>query len=476
MKKIIISFILIANIEAIKAQITQTREGKPFHQLEISGNSNVIFTQSDTVTIKVEAYKDELDNIITVFEEDILVIKTKGSFNHSFKVYVSCNSLSKIICNGSSKFSTETILLGDSLFIGVSEAANVTTKLNTKIVDVMITGASTVTIEGNTETLYGSVSGASSLKAYKLNTHATIIKASGASVAKVCVNHKINASATGSSTIKFTGEPKEISAEASSSSSITKEATEALNKRTNSKKDTTTINFRKKQYVIINKDKTPELNSTKKNEDKFHHWGGYGMGVNGWLSNGNFKMPKGQEYMSLNYGKSLNFQLNPFEKNIHLYKNYINIVTGIGFEWNQYEFSNKTKLNADSSYTHGVIDSTNTFNYTKNRFKTTFVNIPLLIEFNSHSNRRKAFHMAFGIIGGYKLGSRTRQIGTQNTEELRIIRKDDYNLNPFRANTHISFGYRGFTIYGNYAITPLFENGKGPKLYPFTIGIKIVSF
>ena len=476
MKKIIIPFILVANLAALKAQTTQTRESKPFHQMEISGAANVTYSQSDTVTLKIEAHKDEIDNIITVFEEDILVIKTKGSFNHSFKVYVSGNSLSKIICSGASKLSTENILLGDSLYIDVSEAASISAKLKVNIADVMISGASAVTLEGNAETLYGSVSGASSLKAYKLNTHATIIKASGASVAKVCVNHKINASATGSSSIKFKGEPTEVSAEASSSSSIAKVADDDIDKKSGNKKDTTTINFRKKQYVIINRDKDSETNMAKKDNDDFHHWGGFGMGINGWLSNGNFGMPKGQEYMALNYGKSLNFQLNPFEKNIHLYKNYVNLVTGIGFEWNQYEFSNKTKLNADSSYTHGVIDSTNTFNYKKNRFKTTFVNIPILIELNSNKNHKKAFHVALGVVGGYKLGSRTRQIGTQNTEELRIIRKDNYNLNPFRVNAHVSVGYHNFTLYANYAITPLFENGKGPKLYPLTIGIKIVSF
>lgn len=474
MKTILSSIILISSL-AIKAQTTQVREVKPFKQIELSGATSVIYTQSDTLALKVVADEKEINNIYTSFEGDALIIKAKGSFTHTYKVYVSGNTLSKIICSGASKLSTENILLGDSLSIDVSGAGNVVANVKTKAVDVMLSGASAVTLEGNTETLYSTISGASALKAYKLNSNTTNITASGASSAKVFANNKINANATGSSTIKFKGEPTEVSAEASSSSSIAKVVGDDVAKKSGDKKDTTTINFRKKQYVIINKDKDSDSNIDKSDDD-FHHWAGFGMGVNGWLSNGNIAMPKGQEYMRLNYGKSLNFQLNPFEKDIHIYKDYINLVLGLGFEWNQYEFSNKTRLNPDSSYTYGVIDSTNTFSYKKNRLKSTFVNVPILLEFNTNKDPKKAFHLAFGVIGGYKLGSRTRQIGTQNGQEIRIIKKDDYNLNPFRVNAHASIGYHNFTLYADYALTPLFENGKGPELSPFTIGVKLISF
>ena len=247
-------------------------------------------------------------------------------------------------------------------------------------------------------------------------------------------------------------------------------------KKSSDKKDTTTINFRKKQYVIINKDKDSDSNLSSNHNYNFHHWAGFGMGVNGWLSNGSFALPKGQEYMRLNYGKSLNFQLNPFERDIHIYKNYINLVVGLGFEWNQYEFSNKTKLNPDSSYTFGIVDSTNTFSYKKNRLKSTFINVPVLLEFNTNKDPKKAFHIAFGVVGGYKLGSRTRQIIHKNGEDIRVIKKGDYNINPFRVNAHASIGYHNLTLYADYALTPLFESGKGPGLSPFTIGVKLISF
>ena len=476
MKAILLSSLFLISSFTIKAQTSQVRETSPFKKIEVSGAANVVFTQSDTLKLKVVADEKEINNIFTIIENETLVIKAKGSFTHSYKIYVSGNSLNQITSSGASKFTSTNTITSDSLSIDVSGASDVVLKVNTKAIDVMMSGASGVNLEGNTQTLYSTVSGASALKAYKLNTGTTNVTASGASSAKVFANDKINANATGSSTIKFKGEPKEVSAEASSSSSIAKVVGDDVAKKAGDKKDSTTINFRNKKYVIINKDKDSDTNVSLNKDDDFHHWSGFGMGVNGWLSNGNISMPKGQEYMRLNYGKSLNFQLNPFEKDIHLYKNYINLVIGLGFEWNQYEFSNKTRLNPDSSYTYGDIDSTNTFSYKKNRLKSTFVNVPLLLEFNTNKDPEKAFHLAFGVIGGYKLGSRTRQIVEQNGREIKYIKKDDYNLNPFRVNAHASVGYRGVTLFADYALTPLFENGKGPELYPFTIGVKLISF
>ncbi len=477
MKHLIYSALFLSIGLVTKAQTTQTREITPINKIEVGGAATVYFTQSDTLALKVVAAESEIANIYTTIVDGVLSVKAKGSFKQDYKIYVSANHINQITTSGASKIACSNVLLSDSLSLDASGASDMEIKTTTKKVDVVLSGASEITLIGNSNSLQGQVSGASSLKSYKFITANSNITASGASSAKVFATEKINANATGSSTIKFKGEPKDVSAEASSSSSIAKVVGDDVYKQSsNENRDSTTFNFRKKKFVIINKEKDSDSDIKINQNDDFHHWGGFAMGVNGWLSNGNISLPKNQNYMDLNYGKSLNFQLNPFEKNIHIYKNYVNLVIGLGFEWNQYEFSNKTKLNADSSYTFGKIDSTNTFIYHKNRLKTTFVNIPLLVEFNTNKNPEKSFHVALGVIGGYKLGSRTRQILEKDNVDYKVIRKDGYNINAFRVNAHASVGYKNFTVFADYALTPLFEKSKGPELYPFTVGVKLVSF
>ncbi len=478
MKTIFLSSLFLISTIGVTSQTIQQRETKPFKRMELSGAVSVVYTQSDTLSLKVEGNSEEADRISTTIQDGILTIKAKGSFSHPYKIYVSGSTLNHIMGSGASKFVTTNVLTADSLSFDISGASDISAHIKTKVVDVLLSGASGVSLDGNTQSLYATVSGASALKAYKLMLPIADVTVSGASSAKVFVTEKISAKATGSSTVKFKGDPKDVSAEASSSSSITKVVDDELSKKTGGDKDSTTFNFKKRKFVIINKEKENQSDTTTsfmRNND-FHHWAGFAMGVNGWLSNGSTALPKQQEYMRLNYGKSLNFQLNFFERDIHIYKDYVNLVLGLGFEWNHYEFSNRTKLNADSSYTYGIIDSTNAFTYKKNRLKTTFINVPLLVEFNTSKNPKKTFHLALGVIGGYKIGSRTRQILEQKSNDIKLVRKDDYNINPFRVNAHASIGFHDLTVFADYALTDLFEKGKGPALHPFTIGVKLVTF
>ncbi len=475
MKHFIYSTLFLTCCVIGKSQTTQIRDVKTFNKITVSGAAIIYFTQSDTLSVKVIGNELEINNIYTNVTDNSLNVKAKGIFKQDYKVYIKAKNINQFTASGVSKIISTNCINSDSLSLDASGASEMDLIVTSNKLDILLTGASQITISGNTKSLQSNLNGASTLKAYKLNSSNTSIKASGASSAKVFAFDKINANATGASSIKFMGDPKEVSAEASSSSSITKVVGDDVSKNSN-KKDSTTINFRKKKFVIINKENDSDSNISLNREDKFHHWGGFAIGVNGFLSNGSTNLPKSQNYMSLNYAKSLNFQLNPFEKDIHIYKDYINLVIGLGFEWNQYEFSNKTKLKADSSYTFGIIDTSNTYVYKKNRLKSTFVNVPILLEFNTNKNPHKAFHLAIGVIAGYKLGSRTRQILEKDGSDVRVIRKDDYNINPFRINAHASIGYKNFTVFGNYALMPLFVNAKGPELYPFTIGFKIVTF
>ena len=473
MNKILTTIAFLGILYTNKAQTIETREVLPFKKLEISGSANVIYKKSDTLAVKVESNQTDRDNIIITNEPDILVIKAKGITTGSYKIYVNAPELKKITINGAAKLSSLNTLITDTLFVDASGASDLSLDLETNMTDVILGGATGVNLSGKTKTLNVKISGASTLKSYKLISAITNVTASGASTAKVYANEKVNASATGSSTIKIKGDPQEVSAEASSSSSIAKVANDEGSKKS-TKNDSTTFNFKSKKFIIIDKEDDAVKVST---EDHFHHWSGLGFGVNGYLSGSGLNMPKTQKHMELNYGRSFNFQFNPFETNIHLYKNYVNLVTGLGFDWTHYEFRNNTTLDADNpNYTTGVIDTTGILFFKKNRLNVSYLQAPLLLEFNTNKDPKKAFHVAVGVEAAYKLTSKTRQIVKNKADEQRIIRKDSYNLNPFRFNVYASVGYSGFTLFATYALNPLFENGKGPELFPFTVGIKFMNF
>ena len=72
----------------------------------------------------------------------------------------------------------------------------------------------------------------------------------------------------------------------------------------------------------------------KENEIK-HIWAGVEFGFTGYSNKlFNTTIPNGGAY-ALDYLRSNVVNINPFERNISLYKNYIALTTGIGFQFNR---------------------------------------------------------------------------------------------------------------------------------------------
>lgn len=353
----------------------------------------------------------------------------------------------------------------------VSGASEVMATINTKKINCHESGASTINLIGSCDNLDAQITGASTFKAYKLNVTDAKLTTTRASTAKVLVNGRLVANANGASDIKVKGDPTEIIAESTTASSITR-IVEPNQKAVN---DSMTYVWKKKKIIVVN-GTDPEKREEDLHHSSFKHWRGFSMGVNGYMTSpGDINIPKKYNYMDLNYGKSYNFQLNLSEIQIKLAKDNVKLITGVGFDIHSYDLSHRSVLNSDSSYTSAYMDSTSR-TISKNRFRTAFIQVPLLVEFNTSNSPDKTFHIAFGVIGQYLLGGRTKQLIEDHNDNYKKIRKDNYNLSPFAVKAHVDFGYSAWTFFGEYSLTTLFQPGKGPELYPFTVGLRVIPF
>lgn len=473
MKKIIYTLAISLSTIAAFAQVSEKRDLKDFNKIQAEGAANIIIKQGSPFSVEVKGDEKELKNLITDVNGSTLYIGTKGNIQNELKVYVTMKDLSSIISSGASVIATDSSFNCDKLSINASGASKVKLDLIAKEVQSTLTGASNTILSGAAEVHICSISGAASLKSYRLTTVNTNITASGASSAKVNVNQKFNAVASGASGVKYIGEPSDKVINASGSAEVKQVDANETNIKLNDI-DTTKIKWGNKKYMIIDEDDNDHWNMDWQTD--FNHWQGVELNLNGLMgANGSTSLPASAEHMSINYGlKSLSWNLNLIEKDFHIYKDYVNLVTGIGFGFNTYQFKNPIRLNPDSSYTNYFKDSTITFN--KNKLKTSYVQIPLMIEFNTSSKAHKSFHLAAGVIGGYKLGSKTLRTYEINGYKFEEKRKDDYNINPFKLDATVRIGYGAFTMFGTYSLTPLFENNKGPELNSFSVGVRIVPF
>src|SRR3989344_3334679 len=208
MKKIVYIMAISLSSLGLFAQTSETRNLTGFTKIDASGATEIILTQGEP-SVKVTGAENEIKNLITEVSGTTLTITTKGNIKEDMKVYVSIKNLEELSTSGAVYLKSDTTFNADKLELTASGASKIKLDVVCKEIKSNVTGAGTIVLTGATEVHIAYTSGASSLKAYKLSSINTNITCSGASSAKINVNQRLNANASGASSLKFTGNPED---------------------------------------------------------------------------------------------------------------------------------------------------------------------------------------------------------------------------------------------------------------------------
>ncbi|NJM15964.1 MAG: PorT family protein, partial [Bacteroidales bacterium] len=153
------------------------------------------------------------------------------------------------------------------------------------------------------------------------------------------------------------------------------------------------------------------------------------------------------------------------------------MVSGIGFEINHYFFQgdNNVQRNAATGLIEERVLDPN-IKLRKSKLNTVYLNLPLLLEAQvGKMASKERFYVSAGVVGGVKVTSKTKVVQEKDGAKHKTIQRGgDLNLNPFRLELTTRMGYKDyFDFYINYSLTPLFEKGKGPELFPVAVGFRI---
>lgn len=265
--------------------------------------------------------------------------------------------------------------------------------------------------------------------------------------------------------------------------------------------DTVRVKMGNKRIVVIEKDKKGDKNQRKiiidedvsarngqidqeqdkdsgikddKNGGVFKNqhasWAGFGIGLNSFMnSNDRFFAESDAPFLVLDYAKSVNLQFNVWEKRFPIYQEFIGVTTGLGFQWNRYGLEKNVDIaaNADSIYAINNV----AVNYTKNVLRSTYLQIPLLLEFNSNKSEHKNWHLSLGVVGGVRIASSWKTKWEDDGKPLKAKTKDDFNFNSLSANAYAQMGYGNVGLFVQYGLMDVFRPGKGPALSPISGGI-----
>jgi len=202
------------------------------------------------------------------------------------------------------------------------------------------------------------------------------------------------------------------------------------------------------------------------------HWAAFEMGINSFAKADYTGFPP-DYFMDLNQNKSFEVGINFLRYSIGLQKEKRNIglVTGLGWTYNDYRFSNPYTIENDNGKVKSVVLAETGLSKTK--LSTSYLTVPLLLELQIPvNNGDKRLYISGGVIGGLKVGSHTKvKINDSKPKD-----RGDLNINPFRYGATARFGYKGINLFGTYYFSTFFKNGRGPEMYPFTIGIGLMNW
>jgi len=500
MKRVTLFFIAVLIYFNLSAQITRKLES--FNSIKVASAFKVELVKGNNNEVEIMGVPEQyLENVITEVKNNRLSIYAKDRIkaDSEMKIIVTFIDLEEINISGAATIRNNTPIMFNKMNIKSSGASTI--KLDADFTDLIIdvSGASDLKLKGNATSYKLKGSGASSIKNGELFSETVEIDLSGASTAMVYVTKNITGEVSGASDLKIVGNPENSYIQKSGAADVkgVKVSFKTTNNSENAinESDTTRFKWRSNTFLIIGDIDT----SFKTQKHRYNHWAGLDVGINGFLnSSGSTDLSNNLEvfnnnpkevtkFMETRLQKSWSVNLNFYEQYIPISKHHVGLVTGLGFEWNNYELRHNVRLTSkggeyvfddvndfNKNYTWGEIDTLR--DYSKNRFKTFFINAPLLFELNTGNNKKKSFHISTGAILGFNLQTKMKYKYKVEGDSKKEKDKQDFNTNPFRVSLTARVGYGRFNVFASYSLTPLFENNKGPELYPFSVGVTLLGF
>ena len=475
----------------------QSRDVGAFTKIEAGSAFTLIVEQGAETMVIVETDDNYQDRIETVVKGDRLTISSMGMQSPSaMKVRVTSPVIEEINMYGAARLSSVGTIKGNQLRLELSGASRATLALDVQILISEISGAAKVTLNGSAIKHNADISGAVNLNALSLSTITTTIDLSGASKASINSTSNINAEISGASSLSYYDDGKLNRLSKPGTYEITPvNPSEKVAQLPDGENDSTisgdstiiriggvSVEVKEGNPTRITiggneleVDDNGNVKFKRNKQTKYNgHWAGFELGVNGYVNNnGEFDLPEDYDFLDLRMGKSINVKLNFWEQNFNVISNKLGFTTGLGFEWVNYRFANDVFLRKEGN----DIINNSIMGQTKSKMVVNYLNLPLMLEYqtNRHSNSN-SFHIGVGIQTGLRIGAHTKRVYQDDGRNKKDKDPGDYHINPFKYDAMVRIGWGKLNLHANYSLNSLFKNNRGPELYPFSVGLTLVSW
>lgn len=254
--------------------------------------------------------------------------------------------------------------------------------------------------------------------------------------------------------------------------------------------DTTQINIGDKTIIVIDANPTDKtetqpsatrqepVKSDKEKKQELTHFAGIDVGFCQLIDeDGSLSRDTATEWLSLRSNQSLTWRFNLLEHKFRIYRDYVGIFTGFAISYNSFGLSNNIDLfESEDLGISATFSDITTRKYTKNKLRTTILQVPIMLEINTRADIKNNFSLAVGAIGGWVTSTITKQKWENDLGRFTSRKKDGFLVNPYTIDLSARIGYKKSALFFTYSLTPLFSKNKGDQVYPITFGIQLIQF
>lgn len=473
---------------AAKAKAQESTVLPDYDKIRASGSIKLELIQADRHSYYSKGTAEDLKEVEIGVENRMLTVKSKNKSNTAtIKLYF--KDLKSIECQGIVSVSADDSLRLSQLQIKTDGASSVKLNLNVNQLKADANGVSEIKLSGVCESFTAQANGAASIKADNLTAGEAQANANGTSSIKLNVTNRLNATADGVASIKFKGNPeyKNISINGMASVKNLADGEEYNTDEADGTQiidgDTTRVKIGKRKFIIIDEDdKKKQSQKDEAEQDPLKKrrmkrvWSGFELGVNGMVTpDMGFGMKSGYKNLNTNFGRSWFIGLNFPEIDGHIIRNKLAITTGLGLKWTWMEFETDDIMRPD---TNKLVFIASGNKLQENELNTFNLTLPVLLKFAPGNKKRasKGFHLATGVIVNYVATTRLKTVTNDNGFEKTTHYESDFNINPFRVDATVRFGYDKLRFFANYSLTPYFDSSKAPDIRTFSAGMTLIGF
>jgi len=206
--------------------VTETRKVTDFHAIEISYPGEIVITQGNAVSVKIEAEDNVLPGLKTQVKGNTLEIFYKAENGkhvnptEAVKITIVVKELDDVQFSSAGELTIDG-LKTDKLDFDLSGAGKVTVSdIETKSLRIDLSGAGSMEATGTADQLEMNISGFGSFDGGDLHSQSASVNISGAGSATVWVDDELDANVSGAGSVNYYGSPSTLTKNVSGVGSV----------------------------------------------------------------------------------------------------------------------------------------------------------------------------------------------------------------------------------------------------------------